>query len=89
MARGRLSGSTISTLLIELGADVSVAAKEALLQGGQTILADARPVYTVLVVHCRQVASLRSMQKARSLELYLMHRVLLRLTPLGVICTEK
>ena len=43
MARnGRLSGNAISTLLIELGADVSAAAKEELLQGGQTILADAK-----------------------------------------------
>jgi len=42
MARGRLSGSAISTLLIELGAEVSVKAKQALLAGGQTILSDAR-----------------------------------------------
>ena len=42
MARGRLSGSAISTLLIELGAEVSVKAKQALLAGEQTILSDAR-----------------------------------------------
>lgn len=42
MAGYYLSGHAISAVLEELGADVSVAAKEALLQGGQTILADAR-----------------------------------------------
>jgi len=43
MARnGRLSGSSISTLLIELGAEVSAEAKKALLSGGQTILSDAK-----------------------------------------------
>lgn len=43
MARnGRLSGSAISTLLIELGAEVSAEAKKALLAGGQTILTDAK-----------------------------------------------
>jgi len=42
VARYNLSGSRISALLIELGADVSAAAKEELLQGGQTILADAK-----------------------------------------------
>ena len=42
MARGRLSGSAISTLLTELGADVSAAAKKELLTGGETILSDAK-----------------------------------------------
>ena len=43
MARyGRLSGNAIEVALMELGADVSIKAKEALLEGGQTILADAR-----------------------------------------------
>ena len=43
MARnGRLSGSAISTLLIELGAEASAEAKKALLAGGQTILSDAK-----------------------------------------------
>jgi len=39
---GRLSGSSISTLLIELGAEVSAEAKKELLAGGQTILSDAK-----------------------------------------------
>ena len=42
MSRSRLSGSAISTLLIELGAEVSAEAKKALLDGGQTILTDAK-----------------------------------------------
>jgi hypothetical protein len=39
---GRLSENAINTLLIELGADVSVAAKKELLTGGETILSDAK-----------------------------------------------
>ena len=39
---GNLSGSAISVLLIELGAEVSDEAKKALLAGGETILADAK-----------------------------------------------
>ena len=42
MARGRLSGSEISKLLIELGAEVTVKAKQTLLVGGQAILSDAK-----------------------------------------------
>jgi len=40
--RGSLSGKEISTLLLELGDDVAVKAKQTLLAGGQTILGDAK-----------------------------------------------
>lgn len=43
MARnGRLSQSAIGTILTELGADVESRAKQVLLAGGETILADAK-----------------------------------------------
>jgi len=39
---GSLSGKEVSTLLLELGEDVSIKAKQTLLAGGQTILGDAK-----------------------------------------------
>jgi len=86
---GRLSGSAISTLLLELGAEASAEAKKALLAGGQTILSDAKEEYTVSAVRCRQVGKLRSINQVPSLELYLMRRVLQLQIPLAVICTLK
>lgn len=42
MARGKMSGNSITALLVELGAEVNESAKKALLDGANIILADAK-----------------------------------------------